>query len=127
MIAAAATTAASDGLIPYLPLITIIVGGVIAGCFALYQIKFKSRKDQERPLPPSWPEMWKKISELDDKLKAADERTEKRDKAIGNILTTIVEQWPTGVPFPVFDQADLEVVTDIMPGKWARRPRPATP
>jgi len=128
MITAAAPAAVAPDITVFLPLITGIILTVGGGIFAIYQLRLKYRKDQERPLPPTWPEMWAKISELDDKLKAQEETTEKRDKAIGNILTAIVDQWPADRPLPVFDPADLEIVTDIMPGKWARhRPRPATP
>ena len=124
-----AAEAATPDIVPFLPIISAILVVVIGGVIGIYQMRYGRRKDQERPLPPTWPEMWAKISELDDKLKAQEETIEKRDKALGNILTALVDQWPADRPAPIFDPEDLAVVSDIMPGKWARRPRPkpATP
>lgn len=57
--------------------------------------------------PATWPEMWLRIDAM-----------EKKNTALVNVVEDMVRQWPAGAPRPVFDQADVTVLSGTIPSEW---------
>lgn len=89
--------------------IFLIGGGLVGGFFLL-----RNRRRQELiPVPPTWPEILAKFESQDKKI-----------AALGRLLASAAEQWPSDRPGPIFDDRDLMVVDeDTMPANWRRTPR----
>lgn len=52
-----------------------------------------------------------------DELKKQAEKSQTRDRAIGNVLQALAAQWPPGTR-PVLNPRDLAVLDDIVPPQW---------
>jgi hypothetical protein len=111
-------------VVQWLPTISGLLVAAAGGVFALWARfggdKAARRAALKNPLPPTWPEMWNRITSLETTVETM--RNEKR--AMANVLRDASEQWPVDVPGPVFDPDDIAALDDTMPSDWRRSSRP---
>lgn len=95
-------------ILPYaISAVAVIFAAIYAG------VNFSKNRKADRIAaatniaPATWPEMWDKIDKM-----------EKKNTALINVVEDLVRQWPVGSPRPVFDQADVAVLSGTIPSEW---------
>lgn len=102
----------NDLVIPYgISGLCLVLAAIVAGRYTVKNRRDAALAASKSPLPPTWPEMWERMDNLEERMKV-------RDTAFGNILTVIAAAWPKGTPRPIFDQADLDALADTLPSQW---------
>ena len=64
---------------------------------------------------------WARIDELEAQFKVLESRENRRTRAITNILRAIAKQWPTTIPGPDLDTADIAEIEESIPPAWIRK------
>lgn len=133
-----------DGLAAASPWISVSIVGMLAGIWAFVNRKGGEKAKRHDMEPPTWADVYKEMRETkaewakqmadlksDWEVRHAEQGRELReardelsllrttsaikDRAVTNILTAFIDQWPSGHPTPVLDTKDVEVVGDTMP------------
>jgi sugar phosphate isomerase/epimerase len=101
------------------PLLTTILGGsiVIVGNLIVQAVK-RNRAD-----PPTWPEMWKKIEEMEDEIDHLKKAQATAERRWSSILATFLEQLRPGEVVTLHAD-DLEFIRHTLPPHQLARLRP---
>lgn len=87
----------------------ILLAAIYSGRNALRNRREDRRAASTNSIPPTWPEVWARMNDLEEK-----------NTALINVIEDLIKQWPKSEPRPRFDRADVNVLSGTIPSEWLR-------